>query len=266
MHLQSAHASEMAQGITSQAKVLTGEWHECWVARGGAGLPAQEITCLRVTERTQDSQGNDLPEPQQVCLEKIVFSIPANWKYSTTTTVTTLSGTPLIPNAPPTGGNPDEGGNESNGSIFLRPSEVGVKVSLLPVEIVVRRKAESTAPDTGLLVKKGDVITFDINGAAPASAFPLPPETVKWKSRQLKHDGTTTNWTDVPGQGPELDFTTNESGVFEAKAVLTPQGGQAQDFPLTRKKDAPHADSSAGVVQDLLSAARLSQIHWRKLE
>jgi hypothetical protein len=123
---------------------------------------------------------------------------------------------------------------------------------LLPVDIVVRKKAESTAPATGLLVKKGDMITFDINGAAPASEFPLPPETLKWKSRQLKHDGTTTNWTDVPGQGPELDFTTNESGVFEAKAVLTPQGSQAQDFPLTRKKDAPHADSSAGVefVQD----------------
>jgi len=127
-------------------------------------------------------------------------------------------------------------------------------VNLLPVEVVVRKKAESTAPATGLLVKKGDMITFDINGAAPASEFPLPPETVKWKLRQLKHDGTTTNWTDVSGQGPELDFTTNESGVFEAKAVLTPQGGQAQDFPLTRKKDAPHADSSAGVVQEFHKA------------
>jgi hypothetical protein len=125
---------------------------------------------------------------------------------------------------------------------------------LVPVEVVVRKKAESTAPETGLLVKKGELITFDINGAAPVSAFPVPPETVKWKSRQLKHDGTTTNWTDVPGQGPELDFTTNESGVFEAKAVLTPQGGQAQDFPLIRKKDAPHADSSAGVVQDFHKA------------
>ncbi len=128
---------------------------------------------------------------------------------------------------------------------------------LLPVEVVVRKKAEATASETGLLVKKGAVITFDVNGAAPASTFQLPPETVKWKSRQLKHDGTTTNWTDVPGQGPELDFTTNETGVFEAKAVLTLQGDQTQDFPLTRKKDAPHADSSAGVVQDFHKAGAI---------
>ncbi|MFM2177056.1 MAG: hypothetical protein RL015_1154, partial [Verrucomicrobiota bacterium] len=125
---------------------------------------------------------------------------------------------------------------------------------LLPMEIVVRKKSETTAPETGLLVKKGDVITFDINGSAPASAFPLPPESVKWKTRQLKHDGTTTTWTDVAGQGAELDLTTNESGVFEAKAIVTPQGGQASEFPLTRKKDAPHADSSQGQVQDFHKA------------
>lgn len=129
----------------------------------------------------------------------------------------------------------------------------GDRVTLLPVEIVVR-KTEATAPETGLLVKKGDVVTFDINGSAPASAFPLPPESVKWKTRQLKRDGATTAWADVAGQGAELDFTTNESGVFEAKAIVTPQGGQASEFPLTRKKDAPHADSSQGQVQDFHKA------------
>ena len=125
---------------------------------------------------------------------------------------------------------------------------------LLPVEVVVRKNTEATAPDTGLLVKKGDVVTFNINGSAPASAFPLPPESVKWKTRQLKHDGTTTAWIDVAGQGAELEFTTNESGVFEAKAIVTPQGGQASEFPLIRKKDAPHADSSLGQVQDFHKA------------
>lgn len=141
----------------------------------------------------------------------------------------------------------------TNGTIKLHPSE-GESMSLLPVDIVVRKKTESTAPETGLLVKKGDVVTFDINGSAPASSFPLPPESVKWKTRQLKHDGATTAWADVAGQGAELDFTTNESGVFETKAIVTPQGGQASEFPLTRKKDAPHADSSQGQVQDFHKA------------
>lgn len=127
-------------------------------------------------------------------------------------------------------------------------------VRLLPIEVVLRKKTESTAPETGLLVKKGDVVTFDINGSASASTFPLPPESVKWKTRQLKHDGTTTTWIDVVGQGAELDFTTNESGVFEAKAIVTPQGGQASEFPLTRKKDAPHADNREGQVQDFHKA------------
>ena len=110
-------------------------------------------------------------------------------------------------------------------------------VYLLPVDITVRKKSEADAPPTGLVVKKGEVVTFDINGPAPASDFPLPANNVKWKTKQLKSDGTYTGWTDVPGEGPELDFTTNISGIFQAKAVLTVAGGQPQDLPLVRKKD-----------------------------
>jgi hypothetical protein len=126
-----------------------------------------------------------------------------------------------------------------------------VGVNLLPIDITVRKKTEADAPPTGLLVKKGTQITFDINGTAPASAFPLPANAVKWKTRQLKHDGTLTNWADVPGEGPELDFTTDTSGIFQAKAVLTVAGGQPQDMPLVRDKDAQHANNTAGNIQDL---------------
>ena len=122
-------------------------------------------------------------------------------------------------------------------------------VNLVLVEVVVRKKTEAAAPETGLLVKKGDVITFDVNGPAPAGEFPFPPESVKWKVRQLKHDGTTTEWADVQGQGAELDFTTDQGGVFEAKAVVTPPGGKASDYPLTRKKDAPHSSDRNGAGQ-----------------
>ncbi len=127
-------------------------------------------------------------------------------------------------------------------------------LNLVSVEVVVRKKTESAAPETGLLVKKGDVITFDVNGSAPAGEFPFPPESVKWKVRQLKHDGMTTGWADLQGQGAEVDFMTNQGGVFEAKAVVTPPGGKASDYPLTRKKDAPHSSDSKGAEQDIHKA------------
>jgi hypothetical protein len=133
-------------------------------------------------------------------------------------------------------------------------SNVEVDLPLVQVEVVVRKKTEATAPETGLLVKKGDVITFDVNGLAPAGEFPLPSESVKWKIRQLKHDGMTTEWADVQGQGAEVDFMTNQGGVFEAKAVVTPPGGKASDYPLTRKKDAPHSSDSKGEEQDIHKA------------
>jgi hypothetical protein len=122
-------------------------------------------------------------------------------------------------------------------------------LQVVPAEVVVRKKTEAAAPETGLLVKKGDVITFDVNGSAPAAEFPFPPESVKWRIRQLKHDGTTTEWADVQGQGAEVDYMTNQGGVFEAKAVVTPSGGKASDYPLTRKKDAPYSSDSKGAEQ-----------------
>ena len=133
-------------------------------------------------------------------------------------------------------------------------SDVVDILKLVSVEVVVRKNTEAAAPETGLLVKKGDVITFDVNGAAPAGEFPFPPESVKWKVRQLKHDGTTTGWADIGGQGAELDFTTDQGGVFEAKAVITLLGEQAAEFPLTRKKDAPHSSDSKGAGQDIHKA------------
>lgn len=47
---------------------------------------------------------------------------------------------------------------------------------------------------------------------------------------------------------------TNQGGVFEAKAVVTPPGGKASDYPLTRKKDAPHSSDSKGAEQDMHKA------------
>ena len=151
-----------------------------------------------------------------------------------------------IPTDPPQGATISVQWKESSGTSHPDMD----RVVLLPVDITVRKKTEADAPPTGLLVKKGTEITFDINGTAPASAFPLPANTVKWKITQLKHDGTLAGWQDIPGEGPELDYTANTSGIFQAKAILTVAGGQPQELLLIREKDAPHADDSEGTVED----------------
>ena len=129
---------------------------------------------------------------------------------------------------------------------------------LLPVDITVRKKTEAYILPGRVVVKKGEVITFDINGTAPASAFPLPASTVKWKIRPLKQNGTTADWADVPGEGLELDFTTNTSGIFQAKAVVTVSGGEPLEFPLIRKSDvpAPHGTNSNDVYNESLRAGK----------
>jgi hypothetical protein len=127
---------------------------------------------------------------------------------------------------------------------------------LIPLDITIRKQTDTEAPSTGLCVKKGDVITFDINGTAPASAFPLPTSTVSWKARQLNADGTGTEWGNISGEGPELDFTTTVSGIFEAKAVVT-SDSQAMDFLFVRKRQAPHADARSGDVHNLHKAGAM---------
>jgi hypothetical protein len=128
---------------------------------------------------------------------------------------------------------------------------VSVKEELVRVDVLIRKKTESNAPPTGLCVKKADVITFDFNGPARLSAFPLAASTVAWQIWQIKRDGTFTDWTAVPGNGCELDYNTPTGGIFQAKAILTPLDGIAQEYQFIRMKDVPNAANSTGDVQDL---------------
>jgi hypothetical protein len=131
-------------------------------------------------------------------------------------------------------------------------AEYSCELSLLPVDIVVRKKTELDTPPTGLCVKKAEVITFDFNGSAPLNAFPLAASTVTWQIRQIKRDGTFTAWTAVPGNGCELDYNTPTAGIFQAKAIFTPPGGStAQEYQFKRRRDVPNAANGTGEVQDL---------------
>ena len=122
---------------------------------------------------------------------------------------------------------------------------------LLPVDITVRKNTDTDTPPTGLCVKQGDTITFDFNGSAPASAFPLAASTLKWQINQLKQNGDLAGWVDVPGEGCELDYNTPTAGIFQVKAILTPPGQAPFEFVYVRKKDVKFATNSGNKYQDL---------------
>ena len=122
---------------------------------------------------------------------------------------------------------------------------------LLPVDITVRKEADTDTPPTGLCVKKAETVIFDFNGPSPASSFPLSASTIKWKINQIKQDGSFAGWTEVAGDGCELSYNTPTAGIFQAKAIITPTGGVPLEFMYVRKGDAPNTADSNGKVQEL---------------
>ena len=125
-----------------------------------------------------------------------------------------------------------------------------VKVSLLPVEVVVRNESETDTPPDGLSVVEGESITFDFNGRAPAESFPLPQSSIDWQTRQMKQNGNFTSWISR-GSGCEYTESWELPGIFQLKAILTLPDGSKQEFTYVRKKDAKHADNRDGDVQDI---------------
>jgi hypothetical protein len=140
---------------------------------------------------------------------------------------------------------------------------------LLPVQIEARKQGTTAAPETGLLVKKGDVLEFAL---APQffDAEDNFETLITWQYRQLNSDGTYTGWTDFGsnGTGTKFEHTTTESGIFQIKATVQNAG---EHFHVRKKSD-PHTSGghelkkgdadSIGVTDtqiqiDIVAAARL---------
>ena len=121
------------------------------------------------------------------------------------------------------------------------------RINLLPVQIEVRKQGTTKAPDDGLLVKKGDVLQF-----ALASQFFDTDDNfeslITWQQRQLKGDGTYTEWANISAQatGTKFEHTTAAGGIFQIKAIIT-NGGEHE---YKRKKDAPHGTNSRGAYNE----------------
>jgi len=132
-------------------------------------------------------------------------------------------------------------------------SSTNLAISVLAVQIEARKKGTTAAPETGLLVKKGDVLEFAL---APQffDADDNFESLITWQYRQLKGDGTYTEWSDISAQatGTKFEHTTAAGGIFQIKAVIT-NGGEHE---YKRKKDAPHGSNSSGVYNEKLKKDR----------
>ncbi len=127
---------------------------------------------------------------------------------------------------------------------------------LLPVDITIRKKGEQSAPPNGLVVKKGDVLEFafapqyfDVNDNFES--------LITWEYRQMKLDGTFTDWSAFGGSttGTKFELTTTEGGIYEVKAVVS-TGGSSDDYFYDRDKDDKYSkhkkgeNDCVGVVDD----------------
>jgi hypothetical protein len=110
--------------------------------------------------------------------------------------------------------------------------------TLVPVDINIWKTSDAgppngTIPNTGVVVTKGDSITICIDGTSqnpPSIATGQPV----WKSRQLKGDGSYTDWQQF-GTGPRFNFTTTTSGIFQVEAVFFADDAHAVKY--VRKRD-----------------------------
>jgi hypothetical protein len=110
------------------------------------------------------------------------------------------------------------------------------KALLVPVDITIKKDGDTAPPTDGVIVKKGDTLSIGLNGSDQSNATIFTGQPV-WKYRQLKPDGTYTDWTPFgdSGIGSQFSYTTTTSGIFQVEAVFF--GDDANAVKYLRKKD-----------------------------
>ena len=113
----------------------------------------------------------------------------------------------------------------------------GEKLAVVPLEITISRQG-AAAPDPALVVKLGDTVTISLLRNNPLG-LTFATGQVVWKYRQLKPDGTYTNWTDFgpSATGAQFDYTTLISGIFQVEAYFA--NDPNHPVPYLRQKDDP---------------------------
>ncbi len=108
------------------------------------------------------------------------------------------------------------------------------EVSLVPVEIAIRKKGESV-PENGVLVKTGEVLEFALSPTL-FDVEKLLETKIYWLHRELQPDATYGPWTyfGLNGRGTKFEQSMAFGGIYQIKAEFI--DGRAE-YLYTRKKD-----------------------------
>ncbi len=123
------------------------------------------------------------------------------------------------------------------GSAISATSDKREPIALLPINVSIKKKTDTEAPKDGMVAKVGDVIEFKLSDIPPEN-FPVPAANIKWFYKQLKADGTYTDWADIgsDARGVKFEHTYTAGGIFEIKCEMT-VGTQTITTNFERKMD-----------------------------
>jgi hypothetical protein len=116
------------------------------------------------------------------------------------------------------------------------PTAVNHAMLLVPASISIKKQGDNAPPTDGVIVKKGDTLTINLNGNNQSSTALFAGQPA-WKYQQLKPDGTYTDWQafGTGGTGSQFDYITTTSGIFQVEVVFF--GDDAKAVKYVRKKD-----------------------------
>ncbi|MEI6607897.1 MAG: hypothetical protein WCP35_21555, partial [Verrucomicrobiota bacterium] len=128
-------------------------------------------------------------------------------------------------------------------------------VKLAPVGIKVVKKGESTTPEDGLIVTKGETVVLSLSDT-PQTDFPIAKDMLVWKYRLMNGNGQfPTTWTEYgeQGQGVSFEDVTDASGIFQVRATVT-ISSESIDFYFKRCKDEKEGGSDTQTMTGDLDA------------
>lgn len=128
------------------------------------------------------------------------------------------------------------------------------RLNLLPVDITVRKKGDTSLEPTisgtnGVLVKASDILEIALapNWFGQSNQF---TNQISWKYRQIKGNGTFTDWTAFGDNGKGAYFEdaslTAIPGIYQIEAII-----DSGTYQYLRKKDDPYGADSHGKFNEI---------------
>lgn len=133
---------------------------------------------------------------------------------------------------------------------MVAPERRGCLLQPIPT-VTVKKKGTQSAPADGLVVKTGTVLEIELYKPNQAAST----EQITWQYRQLKRDGSYTEWQSFGEQQRKFDHTTTAGGIYQIKAAVTVDGAQTE-HSFVRRIDERNATASGGNYNEIYRAGQ----------